>query len=222
MLSLRSLLRRTCDDGRRCRCIELDCWDGPNNQPLIYHGHTLTTRIAFADAVKTINEYAFRTSDYPVILSIENHCSVPQQVVMVRVMSAVFGDRLIQAPLAENESALPSPEQLRFKILLKAKTIQTAGTAAVARPTVCGLTTALIYHQAPEITLRFILPHRARHGRGCGQRGRRGCRRRRGRRQLRQRRRERRERTVRDVAAAGGRAGVTDAAPRTIVVGRGG
>ena len=56
-----------------CRSVELDCWDGPDHiGPLIYHGHTLTTKIKFRDVIETIKEHAFVASDYPLILSIED------------------------------------------------------------------------------------------------------------------------------------------------------
>jgi len=35
-----------------CRCVELDCWDGDDGQPIIYHGHTLTTKISFREVVQ--------------------------------------------------------------------------------------------------------------------------------------------------------------------------
>ncbi|XP_074835087.1 1-phosphatidylinositol 4,5-bisphosphate phosphodiesterase delta-3 isoform X5 [Carettochelys insculpta] len=44
-----------------CRCVELDCWEGPNGEPVIYHGHTLTSKILFRDVIESIRDFAFKS-----------------------------------------------------------------------------------------------------------------------------------------------------------------
>jgi len=105
----------------RCRCVELDVWDGDDGEPVVYHGHTLTSKILFIEALKAINERAFTKSIYPVILSIENHCSVEQQVRMAEHFKSVFGDKLLLEPLPEDCTELPSPEQLKGRVIVKGK-----------------------------------------------------------------------------------------------------
>ncbi|KAG7260945.1 hypothetical protein CRUP_038488 [Coryphaenoides rupestris] len=61
---------------------------------------------------------------YPVILSIENHCSVPQQKKMAEYLSEILGDKLDLSNVKAHESGhLPSPESLRGKILVKVKIV---------------------------------------------------------------------------------------------------
>ncbi|XP_004687621.1 PREDICTED: 1-phosphatidylinositol 4,5-bisphosphate phosphodiesterase beta-2 isoform X1 [Condylura cristata] len=123
-----------------CRCVELDCWKGkpPDEEPIITHGFTMTTDIYFKEAIEAIAESAFKTSPYPVILSFENHVDSPrQQAKMAEYCRTMFGDMLLTEPLEKFPlkpgSPLPSPEDLRGKILIKNKKNQFSGPASPSK-----------------------------------------------------------------------------------------
>eukprot|EP01113_Clastostelium_recurvatum_P046670 TRINITY_DN8212_c0_g1_i5.p2 TRINITY_DN8212_c0_g1~~TRINITY_DN8212_c0_g1_i5.p2 ORF type:complete len:493 (-),score=180.28 TRINITY_DN8212_c0_g1_i5:2857-4335(-) len=114
-----------------CRCVELDIWDGEDGEPIITHGHTLTSKIPFHSVVQCVKDYAFVGSEYPVILSLENHCSRPQQAKMAQYFKDILGDMLATHSQQKGcMAALPSPYELRGKVLLKGKTIGTASEEA--------------------------------------------------------------------------------------------
>ncbi|XP_077407678.1 1-phosphatidylinositol 4,5-bisphosphate phosphodiesterase delta-3-A-like isoform X2 [Vanacampus margaritifer] len=136
-----------------CRCVELDCWDGDNGQPVIYHGYTLTSKVPFVEVIETISQYAFKASPYPLILSLENHCSVEQQAVMARHLQTILGDKLLTKPIRGLDSnTLPSPEDLKGKILVKGKKESTAEACASSSSDLSSSDEPAVFSVSPELS----------------------------------------------------------------------
>ena len=113
---------------------------------MVFHGKSFTSKVSLREVCEAILKYGFVASPYPIIISAEIHCSIGQQDLIAAIMMEVFGDKLVKHKLvkmsldgeSEKEGLesiampnkklvmkmeveeLPSPEQLKGRILLKA------------------------------------------------------------------------------------------------------
>ncbi|CAK9028381.1 1-phosphatidylinositol 4 [Durusdinium trenchii] len=109
-----------------CRSVEVDVWDGKNGEPMVKHGYTVTTEVLFQDVVQAIADHAFVASEYPLVISIEQHCCALQRVRQGQIMEELLGEQLLRPPWDEQRQRIDpsvhfdlSPWSARRRVLVK-------------------------------------------------------------------------------------------------------
>ncbi|KAE8723436.1 Phosphoinositide phospholipase C 6 [Hibiscus syriacus] len=106
---------------RGVRVIELDMWPNSSKDDVdVLHGGTLTTPVELLKCLRSIKEYAFVASDYPVILTLEDHLTPNLQAKVAEMVTQTFGDILF-SPGSECLKEFPSPESLKKRIIISTK-----------------------------------------------------------------------------------------------------
>lgn len=114
-----------------CRVIELDVYNAApsaNTGPVVRHGDTFTSAVAFADCIAAVRDHAFATSRFPVIITIENHCDEANQTSMASILTTLLTEDVIYVPT--QETMHQSPESLKGRVLLRAKLENAYGQVA--------------------------------------------------------------------------------------------
>ena len=95
----------------------------------MYHKNSFTSHITLRSVFEAIRECSFNDSrsssevsspsDFPIIVSLEMHCTKPQQERLASMAKEIFGDKLVM-PLGEEDLQFPavdSPEALKGKVM---------------------------------------------------------------------------------------------------------
>lgn len=104
-----------------CRVVKVDCWSGTDG-PVVFHGNTLTGKVPLSTVLDSIREFAFQSSEYPLILHLENHCPPEAQEDVVALLKEKLGD-LLYLPGRDGGDFTTklSPKALKRKIIIKSK-----------------------------------------------------------------------------------------------------
>ncbi|KAF7830947.1 Phosphoinositide phospholipase C 6 [Senna tora] len=103
------------------RVIELDIWpNSTKDDVVVVHGGTLTTPVSLVQCLKSIKEYAFVSSHYPVIITLEDHLTTDLQAKVAEMATQIFGETLYY-PETDSMEEFPSPESLKDRIFISTK-----------------------------------------------------------------------------------------------------
>ncbi|KAK6247233.1 hypothetical protein QUC31_018798 [Theobroma cacao] len=103
------------------RAIELDLW--PNSKGTdaeVRHGGTLTPPVDLQKCLQAIKENAFTNSEYPVVITFEDHLNSNLQIKVAKMVKETFGE-MLYCTKSENLEEFPSPEFLKKKVLISTK-----------------------------------------------------------------------------------------------------
>ena len=105
------------------RFVDLDTFDGKDGtEPIITHWHFPVGEIDFKECLIKIKESAFVHSDFPVILSLENHCGPVCQEKMEMYFLEILGrENLYIIDPKCPPLIYPSPNELLRKFIIKNK-----------------------------------------------------------------------------------------------------
>ncbi|GAV66610.1 C2 domain-containing protein/PI-PLC-Y domain-containing protein/PI-PLC-X domain-containing protein/efhand_like domain-containing protein [Cephalotus follicularis] len=108
---------------RGVRVIELDLW--PNSRKdnaEVRHGGTLTAPVDLLKCLRAIKDYAFVATEYPVVITFEDHLTPNLQRKVAKMVNKTFGGMLFTLdPESDYLTQFPSPEFLRKKVLISTK-----------------------------------------------------------------------------------------------------
>ncbi|KAJ0046279.1 hypothetical protein Pint_06518 [Pistacia integerrima] len=106
---------------RGVRVIELDIWPNSKKDDVdVLHGGTLTAPVQLKLCLESIKEHAFFASEYPVVITLEDHLTPDLQAKVAGMVTQTFGDILF-TPGAETLKEFPSPEYLKRRIIISTK-----------------------------------------------------------------------------------------------------
>ncbi|XP_011623006.2 phosphoinositide phospholipase C 2 isoform X2 [Amborella trichopoda] len=106
---------------RGVRVIELDLWPhSRKDKVIVKHGGTMTRPVGLAKCLFSIKEYAFSASNYPVIITLEDHLTPKLRSKVAQMVYWIFG-RMLFYPMSGKLEEYPSPKDLMNRILLSTK-----------------------------------------------------------------------------------------------------